>query len=342
MEIIWFFVFCSLILICLLYLSAWFAGFETALINLDAIDLIYLKEKKSKNLKYIEYLKKDIQKSILAILVLNNLINVLLSSLPVLVASTFFSELAIPFTIAVITILIIIFGDILPKSKAVSKRREIVEKRAFILFFLCKLLRPLISLLYLFVSLGPKEKKEKRQISPLVLKSLFTQSYSQGNIEGFELSLLTNSIQFSSKTVSEVMVPVQKLFFLEKDYTVADARKIIAKSGYTRVPFLEGNIIRGVVYAKDLLKAKSDKHISQILRQVLTVDTKMQLEEIFYRMRKQRVHLVLVLDEKLRVTGFITLEDIVEELVGDIFDEYYKEKKESQKKRKETETKTAQ
>ena len=138
------------------------------------------------------------------------------------------------------------------------------------------------------------------------------------------------------------MVPVQKLFFLEKDYTVADARKIIAKSGYTRVPFLEGNIIRGVVYAKDLLKAKSDKHISQILRQVLTVDTKMQLEEIFYRMRKQRVHLVLVLDEKLRVTGFITLEDIVEELVGDIFDEYYKEKKESQKKRKETETKTAQ
>lgn len=89
MEIIWFFVFCSLILICLLYLSAWFAGFETALINLDAIDLIYLKEKKSKNLKYIEYLKKDIQKSILAILVLNNLINVLLSSLPVLVASTF-------------------------------------------------------------------------------------------------------------------------------------------------------------------------------------------------------------------------------------------------------------
>jgi putative hemolysin len=327
------------LIVVLIYLSAWFSGTETALTNLGSADIAEMQRNKERNTEYILKLKRDMNRSLVTILIGNNLVNIILSAVAALVANALFHTIGVTIMIAILTFLIIIFGEITPKSYSIINSQRISQKHAKLLYYLMQALNPLV-IMFLSISqkllkmVGSSREKSNLLVSDESIKGLATLGEAEGVIKSIERDIIHKVFLFGDKKIEEIMVPISEVFYLDKDYTIQEAAKIVAERGFTRVPIIdEKQRVMGILYNKDLL-GKKEGRIKPLLKSPFIVSLKNDITDVFDQMRKKRIHIAIVRDENNRHIGMVTLEDIIEELLGEIYDEHFevKFKKETKKK----------
>jgi CBS domain containing-hemolysin-like protein len=240
-------------------------------------------------------------------------------------------NIALPISFAIITILHIVFGELAPKSLAIQRSEPTTLALAYPLHVFFLVFRPIIWLLNGFANfilrlMGIEPAAEQEVHSPEELLYLVEQGTETGMVEKVNYEIIRNAFDFSERTARQIMVPRTQIVALEEDATPEEIEKII-EEGYSRIPIYRDTVdnIIGVLYIKDLLIAmRKDPNVSikTLLRPAVFVPESKKVGDLLGDLQRQHVHLVVVLNEYGGTNGIISMEDIVEELVGEIQDEY--------------------
>lgn len=331
-------------LMVLLLLSAFFSGAETSITATGTGKLRTLQEQdryKFLNTTF-QWLIDDTQEALTVCLIANNVVNISASAL----ASSFVLELfgagAVVFVVPVMTVLIVIFGEILPKSAAMVYSENVLIFAAPILRILAFLITPIawamkkcvtgIGLL-LHIDLGTQQVFVTRDEIEQVVKI----GEESGALEASERRMIDGIIDFDETRVHEIMIPRTDMIALEANDTLGEAVKLFIEQGHSRIPVYEespDNII-GILYVKDTLKNLLDGDLScevrTLLRKPIFVPETIRTAEVLEAMRREHIHIAVIVDEYGGVAGIVTMEDILEQIVGEIQDEYDQEAPEIQK-----------
>lgn len=317
-----------IILIILLYLSGWFSSSESALTDISSSQIATLRKGKQKNVQYLIYLKQNMDRTLITILFGNNVVNIALSSIAAILAESLFHAIGVSIMIGIITFLIVIFGEISPKSKAIIHPQKVALKRARIIFWIMKLLHPIIMFLLIISKQFLSKKDRKKQnllISDDSIKDLATLGEHQGIIKKIEKELIHQVFNFGDRKISDILIPIQKVFTVNFGDDLLEIQKKISQQGFTRVPVLKKQKVVGVIYSKDLI-LRQTLTLNSLMRKPFFVNFENDISDIFLQMKKKRVHLAIVRDKTKNHIGIVTMEDILEELVGNIYDEFYDQK----------------
>lgn len=321
-----------IVLIILLVLSGFFSMSETALMALSKIRIRHMVEDGVKGAKLVEKLTEDPNKLLGAILIGNNIVNILASSL----ATTLFVSLVGPSGVgiatAVMTVLVLIFGEITPKSIAKQKSEQVSLKVSKPINIIVKLFKPLIGI-FTFISsgfirlLGGDPKASEPFITEEELRTMVGVSEEEGVLEDVEKEMIFNVFDFADSQAKDVMVQRVDIVAVDSEATYEEVLDVIKKEQFSRIPVYNQTIddIVGILYVKDLIIAGQNKDgfkvIDYMREPYYTFEFK-KIKELFNEMKKTRNHISVVLDEYGGTVGIVTIEDLIEEVFGDIEDEY--------------------
>lgn len=325
------------ILIILIGLSAFFSCSETALTTVNKIRIRTLIEEGNKRAVILNRVTENSGKMLSAILIGNNIVNISASSLATILATRLLGSAGVGVATGVLTILILIFGEITPKTLATIHAEKISLFVGPIFYGLMFLLTPLIFLvnklsmgLLLLLRVNPNDKSAT--ITETELRTLVDVSHEEGVLETGEHEMISNLFDFGDARAKDVMIPRIDMTMLEVSASYEELLSTFEKFRFTRIPIYEettDNVI-GIINIKDVLLFPKGKSFSirSILREsYFTYETK-KLSELMLEMRKASVNIVIVLDEYGVTAGLITLEDLLEEIVGDIRDEFDEDEEE--------------
>lgn len=322
----------------LLLISAFFSGSETAFFSLSKIQLKKLEKSNKSSSKRIFRLLSKTRQLLITVLIGNTLVIILASSLATLIALDIAKSyqpgslgIIITLEIIIMTLLILIFGEITPKIFAFSKPVFLSKFASLPLEMLKFILYPIIFILDKLISLFSSQKdKDTNENSSLTSEDFhnFVKSKSQNHpLEENEKKIIDSIFRFSSTLVKEIIVPRVDIIGVEISEGLEKAKKVISDSGYSRVPVYHKKIdeIVGVLYAKDLLLNSEKKTLSSIMRKPFYVTENMKIQNLLNQFKSKKIQIAIVVDEYGGTSGLITLEDILEQLVGEIMDEYDEE-----------------
>lgn len=324
--------FVLVLFLCLVF-SAYFSGLETALTSLSTPRIIKLIEEKPSSSTGLSLWLKKPNQILTTILIGNNLVNTLAAASATVLAQTLFANYAISAATFVITILLLIFGEVTPKTLARHNAEKIAPLGTMCLLPLHFLLKPVTFVLGLLTSrlvtiaggsLSNNLKTSKEDIDFMI---------RLGNKEGvFDRSdgrMLESVIEFRETIAKESMVPRLMMASFEVNTRYEDVLARVVKEGHTRWPVYEGNIdnIKGIFHAKDLLQsfngqATKEFSLRTLLRPAPFVPDSMKITSLLKEFQAGKTHMAIVVDEYGGTAGLITLEDVLEEIVGEIRDEY--------------------
>ena len=327
-------------LMILLALSAFFSGAETALFSLNKLHLKKLQRKEQTlQVESIVKLLDDPQKTLITILIGNMFVNITASSLATYLAIKLFGNIGVGIASGFMVFMILVFGEVVPKSLAITQAEKIskrvartIELLSMILFPLVKLLKLLINGLYNLFRMN--KNRGKKEITEEDLVTLINVGKDEGVIEEQEKKMIKNIFEFGDTTVKEVMIPRVDIDFAPHDISLTSIVNMIKKSGHSRIPVYEGTIdnIIGILYVKDILKIyrklfqlKEIFDVKKILRKAYFVPENKKIDELLDIFQKDRIQIAIVIDEYSGTDGLVTMEDVLEEIVGEIIDEYDKE-----------------
>lgn len=334
-------------LILLLFLSAFFSSAETALTTVNKLRIRSLAEDNLKSARLVSKLIEDPAKMLSAILIGNNIVNLSASSLATTLAISQFGSVAAGIATGILTILVLIFGEITPKTMATIKAESISLKYAPVIYLLTQLLTPVIfivnklSLMILFLlRVDPNAKASA--ITENELRTIVDVSHEEGVIESEERRMITNVVDFGDSLAKDVMVPRIDMSFASLDMTYDEVVSVFEQDKYSRLPVYDesrDNIV-GILNLKDLFffdGRKEEFHMKDFLREPYFTYEFKKTSELLIELRKASISLAVVLDEYGATAGLITLEDLLEEIVGEIRDEYDMDEEDSIKKTGENE-----
>ncbi|MEA3412245.1 MAG: hemolysin family protein [Pseudomonadota bacterium] len=318
-----------LILFVLLLLSGIFSGSETALIALSMARVEALVKEGRPGAPALYALKHDPSRMLITILIGNNLVNIAAASLATVVATKWFGQLGPGLAVGVLTILILIFGEITPKSLATRHAERISLFIAPVMLGLMRLLYPLVWLFGHFTTWV--HQLTSLESDPIVteseLLSLMHHGEMEGTIELKERELIEKVFAFNDLSVRDVMTPRNQIFSVDGKSKISDVIREVIRHNYSRIPVYNNHPdeIRKVLYLRDLLKAAAENtvnvHVRDIAHDALFVPGNQFIDELFSLMRCEKRHMAVVVDEFGAVQGVATLEDLLEELFGEIYDE---------------------
>ncbi|HOW02523.1 MAG TPA: hemolysin family protein [Caldisericia bacterium] len=323
-------------IVILILLSAFFSASEAALLSVSRIKLMNLVNEKSKIAEKVLHLKSDASKFISAILVGNNIVNILATSLftRLLIEKIGPTEGVILSTI-ITSIVIIIFGEMLPKSIGAAGSLKISMLVYYPVTFFIYIFYPIVYLLTKLSQFTLRLLGIKNSFGDLIttqeeLETVINASHEEGLIEEEQKELMKSVFEFRDIRVYEVMVPRVDMVTINVEGGISKFMEVVGETGYSRIPVYEDSIdnIIGILYSKDVMSkiGKGEDiekiEIRKIMRKAEFVPDSKKVEELFREMREKKLHMVIVIDEYGGVAGLITLEDIIEELVGEIQDEY--------------------
>lgn len=319
-----------ILLLVLLFLSGFFSSAETALVSCNKIRMRTLADQGHKRAKMVLDITEDQGKMLSAILIGNNLVNTFSASIAATIAYSF-GGAVVSIATFLITILILIFGEITPKTLATQKKDEMALAYVQIIRFLMIVLTPIIFLINSICSillrcLGIEKDKNNPSMTTSELRTIVDVSHEEGVIEKDEKELINNVFDFGNVKAKDVMVPRVHVVMAEVDSTYEDLLNLFREEMFTRIPIYKDSIdnVIGLVNMKDLLLYKDLEHfeIHKILRKAFYTYENKPISDLLLEMRKSTVNLSIVLDEYGELAGIITLEDIIEEIVGEVQDEY--------------------
>ena len=325
-----------LILVLLLALSGFFSGAETALVSLSPATVRDMAQKKLKGSKWVKFLKSHPHKLLITILIGNNLVNILASVYATIVFQELLGSAALGIITGALTLFILIFGEIVPKSFATSHAKSfsrLIAPPLLVLFWLFTpavwLLDRLVKLL-LFIS----GRKKESHVTEDELKAFVSIGAEEGAIEENEKELIENVLEFTDTLVRDIMVPRVNIQALSIDSTIHDAAEFVAKHHHSRIPVYKNSIdnVVGLMTVKTLLEHLHRNEMEHKLADLdllkpLMIPGSKKINSLFNEFQNRRTLLAIVLDEHGGTMGLITLEDILEEIVGEIVDEFDEDEK---------------
>lgn len=319
----------------LLYLSSIFSGSETAFFSLSRLDIGEMTKGDR-----VRSLLDDPERLLITILLGNTLVNVAAASLGTVVALSFarslgYSETAtIALEVGVVTLVILVVSEIAPKMYAIERNTEFARRSAPILFVVGSVLAPVVSLVHGLVSkLGGGEPGAERPfVTAEELRTIVAISGHDGTLDEEERDMIDSVMEFGDTIVRELMIPRVDVQGLEDATTVSEAIAVVREEGHSRLPVYCEDLdhITGVLYAKDLLgvdpQMGGGQTISGLVREAYFTPETKNAGELLRELQRRRTHIAIVVDEYGGTAGVITLEDLIEEIVGEIRDEHDEEK----------------
>ncbi|MFA9375322.1 MAG: HlyC/CorC family transporter [Lachnotalea sp.] len=334
------------ILILLLFLSAFFSSAETAFTTVNKIRIRTLMEDGDKRAETILKVINDSGKMLSAILIGNNLVNITASSLATTLAIRIAGNTGVGVATGILTLLILVFGEITPKTLSTLYAESIALSYGNIIYLLMIVLTPVIFLVNK-LSLGVLKvfridaSVRNDYITENELRTIVEVSHEDGVIESEERKMINNVFDFGDSQAKDVMVPRIDMSFVSVNCTYPELIEIYKEEKFTRLPVYENttdNVI-GIINVKDLLlyNPKTSFNIRDFFREPYFTYEFKKTSELMMEMRKSSINFAIVLDEYGATAGLITLEDLLEEIVGEIRDEYDSDEEDLVKKINENE-----
>ena len=319
-----------LALIILICLSAFFSSAETSMTTVNKIRIQSLAEQGDKRASILLTVIEDSGKLLSTILIGNNIVNISASSLATTITMRLFGNAAVSISTGIITLLVLIFGEITPKTMASLYAEKMALSYARIIHFLMFLLTPVIFLVNkmakgVLTLLRVDDNVKENTITEHELRTLVNVGHKEGVIETEERQMIYNVFDFGDSQAQDVMVPRIDVTFADVNSSYEDLIQLFREEKHTRFPVFEettDNII-GIINVKDLLLTdQKDFTLRKILREAYFTYEYKKTSELLMEMKEHSVSFAVVLDEYGATSGIVTLEDLVEEIVGDIHDEY--------------------
>ncbi len=317
-----------LVLLILLILSGFFSSSETALFSISRVKARHLAKSQRATDKLIHKMKEDPHRLLTTILIGNNLVNIASASYATALAIIVFPNRAVGIATIIMTILILIFGEIVPKSVATRNNLLLARLVIYPIYWLSLMLYPAVLLLDFIPKLTGKIKKTP-SVTEAELITFVEVVEEEGEIKEEEREFIHNIIEFDDTSASEIMTPRGDMFVVDVDQPLE--LKTMLQSGYTRFPVIEGSMdsVVGTINIKDIFmhQATSSQPITvrTIMSKPYFVPENKKLDSLLRQFKKRKQHIAIVVDEHGGVAGLITLEDVLEEIVGEISDETDKE-----------------
>jgi len=320
-----------LILFILIFLSAFFSSSETAFSTINKMKIRSLVEEGNKSAMKVQLIIEDYNKMISAVLIGNNIVNISASALATALAIEIWGDLAIGIMTGVLTIVILIFGEIVPKTWASLNSEKIALLYSNIIYFLMIVLTPVIfiinflaNIVFRFFRIDLKSKKAL--ITESELKTIVDVSHEGGIIEAEERAMIYNLFDFSDSLAKDIMIPRINMNCVNLDASHKELLAIFKDCMYTRIPVFKestDNII-GIINIKDLVLIEDPNtfQIKDIIRNTHYTYEYKKTADLLFEMREISSSITFVINEYGATIGLITLEDLLEEIVGEIRDEY--------------------
>ncbi len=319
------------ILVILLLLSAFFSSAETALTTVNLMKMRHLAEEGNKSAATVIKVTDNKPKMLSAILIGNNIVNLSASSLATTVAIHVWGSYGAGIATGILTFLILVFGEIMPKNMATIKANRMAMRYAGVIWVLMVVLTPIIVVVNALSNgvlrvFGVDPKKDYDQMTEEELRTIVDVSHESGVIEGDERKIIHNLFDFSDATAKEIMIPRIDMTMANVNWSYDRLLEGYSEHKYTRIPVYENEVdnIIGFVNMKDFLIDENRENFKMrtFLRDVHFTYEKKNTAELFDEMRSNSFGITIVIDEYGAVAGMITLEDLLEELVGEIRDEF--------------------
>jgi CBS domain containing-hemolysin-like protein len=317
------------LLVVLLVLSGVFSGSETALVDLSIGRVESLAKGRRAGAQALLELKSDPSRMLTTILIGNNIINITASVLATVIATRYFGSMGPGIAVGALTVLILVFGEITPKSLATRYAERISLFIAPFLLFFMRVIYPLVWFFGLFTKWVHRLSGNSKDpvVTELELISMLGHGELEGTIESTERRIIENVFEFNDLTIRDVMTPHNEVFSLDSNLTVAEALPTVVDNRYSRIPLYDGDSesFSKLLYMRDLLTAvasgNENARLADISHDLIFVSQYQPIDEFFKILLRRKRHFAIVVDEHGVIRGVVTLEDLIEELVGEIYDE---------------------
>ncbi len=318
-----------LFLLFLLLLSGLFSGSETALVTLSVARAEALLSKGRPGAQALMHLKRDPSRMLITILIGNNVVNIAASAIATVIATEWFGSIGPGVAVGVLTILILVFGEITPKSLATRYAERISLFIAPPIYGLMRLLTPLV---WLFSQLTTKvQRMTGSEADPTITESelitLAGHGEEEGTIESAEREMIERVFILNDLEADDVMTPQGDVFSLQRERLLSSALDDMLEKSYSRIPLYDKDPteIQKILHLRDVLEAmargESEVRLWDIAADPLFCPANQPIDELLLTLRKRKQHMAVVVDEHGAMQGIVTLEDLLEEIVGEIYDE---------------------
>lgn len=315
----------------MVFLSAFFSSSETALVTVNKIRMKNLAENGDKRAAKVLKVTSDSGKMLSAILIGNNIVNIGASSIATVLAVDIFGDIGSGIATGVLTIVILLFGEISPKTMATIKADSfalaiagIIDVIMFVLTPVIFIINKLSSGVLFLLRINPNEAD--KAMTEDEIRTIVDESQESGAIEDEEREMIHNVFDFGDSLAKEVMIPRIDMTFVHVDASYEELIEIYRENKYTRLPVYEESTdyILGIINMKDVILIEDTKNFSirDIIREPHFTYEHKNTSDLFIEMRQASIPLAIVLDEYGVTAGLVTLEDLLEEIVGEIRDEY--------------------
>lgn len=313
----------------LLILSGCFSASETAFTSLSAPQIRQISKERGKRGRLVKKLADNPDNLLTTILLGNNLVNIAASAIATSITIELFGSGAVGIMTGVLTLIVLIFAELSPKRIAIARNEMISLIAAWPIYGLSQVLRPINFFLRSFSSLITRFfiPKETRKVSLEGLIHMMSAAEEEGVVENYESQMVRSVFRLNDVSVQAIMTHRTEVFSLDKNLTVAQAAPEISRSGYSRIPVYDNepeNIV-GIILWNDvtaaLLEQDEGRKLKEIMHEPIFVPATRKLHELFYRLKNEKLNISIILDEYGGLAGIVTREDIIEEILGELYDE---------------------
>lgn len=330
----------TFVFIVLLLLSAFFSGAETAFFSLNKSTLEKLAKSKKGAGRQVVVLLKEPKKLLISIVIGNTAVNVAIASIAAILASRLIQQqaekvnefLILLLNVFIVTFAILFFSEIMPKITAVKDAKKWSQRLAYPMTFFYYLFFPVTGIFHLFTEMFTSKlgfEKNKYHLSDEELRTLVDVGEEKGALLKEEKEMIHSIMEMSETVAREIMVPRTDMIGIDKKATLSQVFQVVKDKVHSRIPVFDESIdnITGILYLKDLLpfirkKNQADFDLAKIVHAPYYVPEQKKINELLREFQRERIHMAVVVDEYGGTAGIVTLEDVIEEIVGEIQDEY--------------------
>lgn len=321
-----------IVLAALIFLSAIFSSTETAFLSINKIRLRNLQEEGEKKADLVLTMLENQSKLISTLLVGNNIVNIGSSALATKMATAAFGDVGVGIATGVMTFLVLVFGEVVPKNLAAAHAEAWAMFIAPFIRLLSIVLTPVVFLLTklsdFVVRFSKKDDEEDPTITEDEFKILVNVGQEEGVFDESESEMINSIFEFDETVVKAIMVPRIDIVAVDVEEPIYEALRLIVDGGHSRIPAYEESIdnIVGILYAKDIfghLDADFNQlKVKELIRPAYYIPETKKVSDLLNELRSKKVHMAIILDEYGGTNGLVTIEDLIEEIIGDIQDEY--------------------
>ncbi len=318
-----------IIIVVLILMSAFFSASETAFSTVNKIRLRNYANQGNKRAAKALKIVNDFDKALTAILIGNNIVNIASASLATIVFTEKFGASSVGIATLVMTVLVLIFGEILPKSLAKENAEHFTLGISTVMSILIFFLKPFILMFTALKKLVSKAFVKQKHANPSVteeeLKFIIEEIEDEGVLEEQESDLVKSALEFDEIAISQILIPRVNIIGVEATDDVEKVKDVFITERYSRMPVYDKTMdsIIGIIHQKDFfnLYINGGKDITPIVQEALFFSENKKISEVMTEMQRTKNHMAIVIDQYGGTEGLVTLEDIIEELVGEIYDE---------------------